>query len=312
MSQFEKLPNPQYDGVDPFNGENEIQISEDLVRFFLQREKKARKYLTQYDVQWKEIVSFDICEVHYCKDNLTWPIDETPHDELKPIDTAGLVFFYTLPHGRAYFPIWSIIPMEDVPEVRKLVEEQLGRPMLPGLAHHGTAAAVKYMVEHCEVLDTIQSEWHDYTKRGRQAKPNPKFRERGPDYVYCKEGLALSLYGAGEQLEQMSAFWPWRFINRIVPIHDEFQIRYLWADEAYSFTQQVLDEDERKRFADAAERAMNLYHSSDDVDELLMIRPWSFPSRFHRTWDKLEPLSSKASRNQFPPIYDFVEEEFEE
>ena len=82
MAKFEKLPDALYSGVDPFDEENEIQIGNDVARFFLQREKKGRKYKTQYDVQWKEIVSYDVCEVHYCKDALTWPIDEDPPDDL--------------------------------------------------------------------------------------------------------------------------------------------------------------------------------------------------------------------------------------
>ncbi|MHA2235338.1 MAG: hypothetical protein ACXABH_08420, partial [Candidatus Thorarchaeota archaeon] len=85
-------------------------------------------------------------------------------------------------------------------------------------------------------------------------------------------------------------------------------VRYQWKDDTYIFRQQVLKDDQRLEFTQAAESALDSYNSSDDVDEMLMIRPWSFPSRFHRTWDKLEAFSSKASRNRFPPIYDFKED----
>jgi hypothetical protein len=49
--------------------------------------------------------------------------------------------------------------------------------------------------------------------------------------------------------------------------------------------------------------------ATDNPQELVLIRPWSFPSRFHRSWDKLEPFASKVTRNSFPPVLDFVEEE---
>ncbi len=309
MSDYEKLPDAEYTANDPFNENNEIQIGSELIRFFLEREKKGRKYYQQYDAKLSEVVSYDVCEVHFCKSDLTWPLHEQIPEEFETLDTAGLVFLYTVLEGAAFFPVWCLIPLEDVPEARNAIEENLNRPHLPGLAHHGTAAAVKYILDNCEIVERISGEWYDWGKRGRQYKPNPKFRERGPDYVYCKEGMAIDFYGAGEQLEQMSAFWPWRLIRRVFPDHDELSVRYQWNDDAYVYSQQVLENEDRARFVDAAEKAMKLYHSSEDVRELLFIRPWSFPSRFHRTWDKLEPLSSKASRNKFPPIYDFVEED---
>ncbi|MHA1926851.1 MAG: hypothetical protein ACW974_13115, partial [Candidatus Thorarchaeota archaeon] len=151
--------------------------------------------------------------------------------------------------------------------------------------------------------------WYDWSKRGRQAKPNPKFRERGPDYVFCKEGMAIDFYGTGEQLEQMSTFWPWRLVKRIFVDHREFSILYQWHEDSYLYQQQVLNNDQRERMAEDAEKALDIYQSSDDVDQILSIRPRSFPSRWHRTWDKLEAFASKASRNPFPPIYDFAEDE---
>ncbi|TFF95253.1 hypothetical protein EU546_03640, partial [Candidatus Thorarchaeota archaeon] len=99
-----------YIGTDPFDPENEVRLDNNSATFFLKRKKKRKEYQTQYDASWEEVVSFDVCEVHYCKDELSWPLDEDPPDELKPIDTAGILFLYTLPHGRAFFPIWSIIP----------------------------------------------------------------------------------------------------------------------------------------------------------------------------------------------------------
>ena len=308
MTDYEKLHDAEYIGNDPFNEKNEIQIGSEEVRFFLERQQKGRKYYAQYDAPWNEVVSYDVCEVHYCKDDLTWPLHEEIPDGFDPIDSAGIVFLFTVPEGRSFFPIWCIIPLEDVPKARAAIDNQLGRPSLPGLAHHGTAAAVKYILDNCEIVERVRGQWYDWVKKGRQASPNTKFRERGPDYVYCKEGMAIDFYGAGEQLEQMSLFWPWRLIRRIFPDDEELSVRYQWSDEAYVYSQQVLEQEERARFAKAAEKALSLYQSSDDVAEILFVRPWSFPSRFHRTWDKLEPLSSKASRNKFPPIHDFDEE----
>lgn len=309
MSEEERLPDIEYIGNCPYSkGKQEIQINPIQARFILPRKEKRKEYQAVFDAQWNEVVSFEVSEVHYCKDGETWPINEELLDGMKPIGTAGMVFLHTVPYGRAVFPIWTTIPVEEIPIVLDLVEERLERPSLPGLAHHGTAAAVKYILNHCEVFTKVRGEFYDWVKKGRMAKPNKKFRERGPDYVFCKEGMAIDFYGAGEQLEQMSTFWPWRLVHRIVKDDQELSIKYQWKEDAYIFEQQILDEEQRHIFNQEAQKALEVYRSSDDVDEYLLIRPWSFPSRFHRTWDKLEPFASKASRNRFPPITDFSEE----
>jgi len=308
MSQNDRLPDIEYIGFDPSSEKNqEIQINQEFARFILPRQKKRKEYQAIFDAAWKEVISFEVCEVQYNNDEQTWPIDEMPPEDFEAEGTAGLVFLYMMPFGQAFFPVWGKIPMEDVPEVRNLIEKRLERSSLPGLAHHGTAAAVRYILQHCEILSQKRAEWYDWTRKGRMAKPNPKFRERGPDYVYCKEGMAIDLYGTGEQLEQMSTFWPWRFVKRVFADHEEFVVRYQWFEDSYIYEQQVLEDDDRNEFGELADAALEAYRTSDDVDELLLIRPWSFPSKFHRTWDKLEAFSSKASRNRFPPIYDFKE-----
>ena len=97
-------------------------------------------------------------------------------------------------------------------------------------------------------------------------------------------------------------------MHRIVEDNQELMIKYQWKEDAYIFEQQVLDDEQRHVFSQKAKSAFEAYGSSDDINEYLLIRPWSFPSRFYRTWDKLEPFASKASRNKFPPITDFLEE----
>ena len=310
MTQDERLPDIEYIGVCPHSEKrHEIQINPTSARFILPREKKRKGYRAAYDAKWEDVISFEVGDVHFDKEGETWPIGEEIVDEkYQPFDSAGMVFLYLMPDGRAIFPIWTTIPIDDVPTVRALVEKRLDRPSIPGLAHHGTSAAVRYVVDHCEVLSSKRGEWFDWAKKGRMAKPNPKFKERGPDYIYCKEGMAIDFYGTNEQLEQMSTFWPWRRVKRVFADDEELVVRYQWHEDAYTFNQQALDDNERHEFSQAAERALDVYNSSDDVNELLLIRPWSFPSRFHRTWDKLQPFSSKASRNRFPPIFDFKEE----
>ncbi|MHA2602792.1 MAG: hypothetical protein AM324_011765 [Candidatus Thorarchaeota archaeon SMTZ1-83] len=309
MSDNEKLPDIEYAGIDPYDARQELQINPEYGRFTLPRQKRKREYRAQYDAKWSEVVSFEVCEVYQCQDDKTWPLHEDLPDGFQRIGPAGMVYLFLMPFGRAIFPIWITIPLEDVASVKDLIEARLDRPSLPGLAHHGNAAAVRYITEHCEVLSKHRAQWYDWSKRGRQAKPNPKFRERGPDYVFCKEGMAIDFYGTGEQLEQMSLFWPWSLIKRVFVDNYEFSIRYEWHEDSYMYQQQVLDNDERRRISEDAEKALEIYQSSDDVAQIISIRPRSFPSRWHRTWDKLEAFSSKASRNRFPPIYDFVEDE---
>ncbi|MHA1136436.1 MAG: hypothetical protein ACTSSE_08120 [Candidatus Thorarchaeota archaeon] len=310
MTDDERLPDIEYIGTCPVSEKrHELQINPEYARFILPREKKRKGYQAVFDAKWKEVISYEVSEVHLNKNGETWPIGEDfVDDKFKPIDTVGIVFLYMMPFGRAVFPIWTTIPIEDVRTVRGMIEERLERPHLPGLAHHGTSAAVKYILDHSEELSRVRAEWNDWLKKGRMAKPNEKFGERGPDYVYCKEGMAIDFYGTGPQLEQMSTFWPWRIMKRVFKDDEELCVRYQWHEDAFTFNQQVLDDEPRKVFSQAAEAALETYNAADDVDEFLMIRPWSFPSRDHRTWDKLEAFSSKASRNRFPPIHDFQED----
>ncbi|MFW9911969.1 MAG: hypothetical protein ACFFEU_05840 [Candidatus Thorarchaeota archaeon] len=309
MSTHDRLPDLEYVGTDPYDDRQELQINLEYARFILPREKRKKKYLATYDTDWNEVISFEVCEVHYCKDDKTWPLYEELPKDFEPIGPAGMLYLFSMPYGRAVFPVWATFPLEDVATVKELVERILDRPSLPGLTHHGNAAAVRYIVDQCEVIGRHKAQWFDWSKRGRMAKPNPKFRERGPEYVFCKEGMAIDFYGAGVQLAQMSTFWPWRLIDSIFNDHHEFSIKYQWHEDAYQYQQQVLDNEERQRIVEDAKKALAVYRSSDDVKEVLTIRPRSFPSRFHKSWDKLEAFSSKASRNRFPPIYDFVEDE---
>jgi hypothetical protein len=304
----DRLPDLEYLGIDPFDEKQELQINPELARFILPREKRRKKYTAEYDANWDEVISYEVCEVHYCKDDKTWPLNEELPDDFQPIGKAGMLYLFTMPFGRAVFPVWVTFPLEDITTVKEILKKRLEQPSLPGLAHHGTAAAVRYIVDNCEVISKHRAQWYDWSKRGRQAKPNKKFRERGPDYVFCKEGLAIDLYGTGAQLAQMSTFWPWRLIHSIFNDSYEFSIKYQWHEDAYTYQQQVLDNDERRRIYEDAQRALDIYNSSDDVKEVLLIRPRSFPSKFYKSWDKLEAFSSKASRNRFPPIYDFIED----
>jgi hypothetical protein len=219
-----------------------------------------------------------------------------------------LFIYHRLPEN-AFFQVWGFFPEDDVTLVRDQVEQYLGRVSLPGLAHHATSAPVKYIINSCEILSQFQTQWHDWLHRSSTVKPREKFREKGPNYIFCKEGMAIDFYGAGEQLEQMSIFWPWRVVNQIFNVESE--IFYQWYEDAYTFQQQVWDDNERQKILESAQNALEIYNSSEDVEEYLLIRPWSFPSRFHRTWDKLAPFACKASRNKFPPILDFDEEEDE-
>jgi len=309
MTEEAHLVDYEYVGIDPYSERpDKIGIGEQGVRFVLQRKKKRKRdwYQTIYDFEWSEVVSFEVCDVSYAKNDKSWPLDEDPREKLDIIGPAGMAFFFLIPKDEGVFQIWSYIPIEDVKHVRELVEKYAGRPQVPRLAHHGNAAVVRYMLEHCTVTSRHQTTWHDWIKTGPLlGKPREKFTEKGPVYVFCKEGVAIDHYGSGEMLEQMSTFWPWRVIEHI--FLDDYTIMYQWYDDGYVFQQQVWDKDERKVLLDAAKEALSEYKRSDDVDELLLIRPWAFPSYFYTTWEKLDPLSCKASRNGFPPIHDFKE-----
>ncbi|MHA1907922.1 MAG: hypothetical protein ACW98Y_11550 [Candidatus Thorarchaeota archaeon] len=308
MSDDYNFSHYEYVGKDPYSKKPDIvAYNSEGVRFILNRTKRKKSYTEVFDIEWSEVISFECCEVSYGKDDKSWPLDEEQVDDIDFIGEAGMVFFFIMIESNT-FQIWSYIPHEDVIQVRNAIEEYVGRPQLPRLAHHGNSAAVKLILDSCSVRERIRTTWHDWIKTGpRLGKPREKkWRERGPDYVFCEEGLAIDFYGAGEMLEQMSTFWPWRLISNIMI--DDYHILYQWFDDTYVFRQQVWDKEERRKLLEVAKDAYSSYHASDEVEEFLSIRPWSFPSYFMSTWEKLEPLLCKASRNRFPPIFDFVEE----
>ncbi|MHA1958925.1 MAG: hypothetical protein ACW99U_01760 [Candidatus Thorarchaeota archaeon] len=306
MSRVLDLSDFEYKGIDPHSGKpGTFELGREGVRFILPRKKKRKTYTAHFDLKWDEVISFEACEVSYGEDDNSWPLEEEMQGKFESVGSAGMFFLFLMPMGQASFQIWGYMPIEDVPLVRDLAKKYLNRPSLPGLAHHGTASAVRYVLKHCEVLSTITGEWHDWAKKGPSLSPVEKLLEKGPDYVFCKEGMAIDHYGAGEQLEQMSTFWPWRLVQDV--FLDQYEVLYRWHEDAYIYRQQVWEDDERRSFYEAARSALDYYKSSDDVDEMLLIRPWSFPSRSHKTWEKLEPFSSKASRAGFPPVYDFDE-----
>ena len=307
MTEDVDLSDFEYIGISPYSDRpDKIGIGAQGVHFMLQRTKKRKSYQTTYDLEWSEVISYECAKVNYGKEERSWPVDENPIDDFKIIGPAGMIFFFLLPKIPGIFQIWSYIPLDEIEATRDLIEKYTRRPQLPGLAHHGNAAAVRHIVNHCNVLERHQTTWHDWIKTGPLlGKPREKLRERGPDYVFCKEGLAIDFFGADEMLEQMSTFWPWRLIESIWL--DDYEILYKWYDDSYIFRQQVWDKEERQVLLKAAQNALAAYHASEDTQELLLIRPMAFPSYFYTTWEKLDPLSCKASRHGFPPINDFVE-----
>lgn len=311
MSRDIGLTGFEYAGKDPFGKtSSELLISPAGARFDLPREKKTRSYKVTFDVRWAEVVSYECCRVNVCADEKSWPIGEEIPPKYEVIGPAGMLFVYLLIEKKAHFQIWAYFPYEDVDRVKELAERYIGIPSTPGLAHHGTAAVVRYVVDHCDVLTRFETEWQDWIHKSPSSpmsKAREKLREKGPVYNFCMEGMAIDFYGASEQLEQMSTFWPWRIINNMYL--DDAEILYQWHDDAFIFRQQVWDDNTRKTILAAALDALKQYRSSSSVKQVLSIRPWSFPSSLHRSWDQLEPFGSKATRNRFPPIYDFEEAE---
>ncbi|NHJ13794.1 MAG: hypothetical protein EAX95_08955 [Candidatus Thorarchaeota archaeon] len=294
----------EYVGAAPYTKENaEFRLNSEEVEFILPRKKRGRSYSVVFTAKWFEIVSFDCSEIVFCKDDKTWPLDEPLPSDFKEIGPAGIFFAFLRAGGEAFFQIWSIIPFEDVPRVREIAEKYLGRPSVPGLAHHGTTAAVNYVLNHCQVVERIKLNWHDWIKVGPSTRPREKFQEIDPELVICREGMAFNFHGASAKLKQMSTFWPWRLLKTITTMDDEVpQIAYVWHEDSYTFQQQVWEDEERKEILKKVTTALQAYREDQAVDEFVLVRPWSFPSVFHDTWDDLQPFASKPSRDGFPPI----------
>ncbi len=290
----------------PYSEQNaELRIDSEEIDFLLPREKRFKKYTVVFTAKWHEIIAFECAKIHYCKDRKSWPTDEELPDDYDKIGQAGIFFAFLRSGGEAFFQVWAIIPVEDIPKVRELAEEYLGRKSVDGLAHHGNAGVVNYVLDRCEIVHRITLNWHDWIKSGPSTEPREKLNEKPPDLVLAKEGMAFDFYGASPKLEQMSTFWPWRLIKDIHVVPDEVpQLAYVWYEDEYTFLQQVWDEKERRQILDKVKETRQMYINDDDIPELKMIRPWSFPSRLHDTWDDLKPFASQASRDGFPPIYE--------
>lgn len=305
MEEYDKADiNWDIISVHPYSEERaELRMNAEQIDFILPRKKRGRPYNVIFNVKWNEIVSFDCSPINYCKDDLTWPINEPLPKKYSEIGPAGIFFLFLRAGGEAFFQIWAIIPQEDIESVTAYAEEHLGRHNVPGIAHHGTTGAVNYMLDHCEVIDRVRLHWHDWIKKGPSVEPREKFAEIGPELVICKEGIAFNFSGASSKLEQMSTFWPWRLLRTVTPLQDETpQIAYVWYEDSYTFTQQVWADDERNDLLQRIRSAHEAYQNDDSIRELRLIRPWSFPSVDHETWDNLQPFASKASRDGFPPI----------
>ncbi|MFW9800697.1 MAG: hypothetical protein ACFFD9_09690 [Candidatus Thorarchaeota archaeon] len=301
MTPDADFTNFEYEGISPQRElPGELKLGPEGARFIFPQKKRRRTYEAALDVEWTNVISFEASEVIVCKHRKSWPLKEELPDKYKPLGPAGMVFLFMKASDDMYFQYWALIPLEDTDRVRNLIQSYLERPSLSGLAHHGTTAAVRYVVDHCNVIERHTTLWHEWLRRGPTFQPNKKRGEKGPDYVFCKEGMAIDFLGTNPELEQMSTFWPWRVMEDIS--RDDREILYRWTDGDYTFRQLVWDEERRNTILKGAQEVFELYGESEDVSNYPMIRPWSFPSSFHETWEKLEPFSSKASRIAFPPI----------
>ncbi|NHI88632.1 MAG: hypothetical protein EAX87_03855 [Candidatus Thorarchaeota archaeon] len=296
--------------VNPYSKERaELRMNADQIDFILPRRKRGRSYNVVFNVKWDEIISFDCSQIIYCKDELTWPAEEPLPKKYVEIGPAGIFFLFLRAGGEAFFQIWAIVPQSDIEKITEFAQEQLSRQNVPGLAHHGTTGVVNYILDRCEIIEKIPLHWHDWIRSGPSTKPREKFMEIDPELVICKEGMAFNFAGASSKLKQMSTFWPWRVIREIAPLKDEVpQIAYIWHEDNYTFTQQVWDDSERNEILMKVKTAHEEYQKDDSIKELRLIRPWSFPSVFHDTWDNLKPFVSKASRDGFPPIEEIIED----
>jgi hypothetical protein len=266
----------EYKGDDPYSkSPGHLMLGPAGARFVLPRERKTRSYRVLFDLKWPEVVSYDCCKVNICKDEKSWPADEQLPPGYDVIGEAGMLFVYLMIEHQADFQIWAYFPAEDVDTVKELEERYIGIPITPGLAHHGTAAVVRYVLNHCEILSKFETDWTDWLHKSPNAPmsaPRGKLKETGPTFDFCLEGMAIDFYGASEQLEQMSLFWPWRIINNI--FLDDIEISYQWFEDTFIFRQQVWEKESRDAILAAALEALKTYRSSDNVKQVLTIRPW--------------------------------------
>lgn len=299
-----------YSAEEPYFGlKKQFKLTTNRVEMMLPRKRKLRSTEEiHFNLKWKNISSYEVLEVLFDSGKDSCSPSEQPPEGFKSVGESGEFFVFGFLEEETWFAMNIFFPLKDVSRVKRLMKKYTGRPPIPGLAHYGNRAIVKYIIDHCNVLRKYEISIDDFIYSSNLVKQSGimgmslklKKDEPSPAFYVCSEGLGI-LFTKDNKIgfQQSSTFWPWSKIEEVFE-HKGAVVGFKWKDEPYRFGQLISDDDLRDDILEKCNKALAEYdpklHAWD-----VFIRPNSFPSRYTDTWFVLEPMGCKASRDGFPP-----------
>ena len=299
-----------YSAEEPyFRLKKQFRLTTNRVEIMFPRKRKLRSTEeVHFNLKWKNISSYEVLEVLFDSEKNSCPANEQPPKGFESEGKSGEFFVFGFFKEETWFAMNVFFPLKDVSKVKRMMKKYTDRPPIPGLAHHGNLAIVKYILDHCNVLGKYEISRDDFVYSSKLVKQSGlmalslklKKDEPNPVFYVCSEGLGI-LFTKDNKIgfQQSSTFWPWSKIEEVFE-HKGAIVGFKWKDEPYRFGQLVSDEDLRNDILEKCNKALSEYNPKLHTWDVF-IRPNSFPSRYTDTWFVLEPMGCKASRDGFPP-----------
>lgn len=299
-----------YSAEEPyFKLKKQLKLTTNGIAIMFPRKRRFRSAEeVHFNLLWKNISSYEVLEVVFDSVKNSCPSDEEPPKDFRTNGKMGEFFVFGFAKDETWFAMNVFFPLKDRPEIEKIMRRFSGRSPIPGLAHHGNLAVVKYVLDRCNILGKYEISIEDFIYSSRLVKQSGldqmslklKGDEPGPIFYVCAEGFGI-LFTKDHMvgLQQGSTFWPWSKIEEVFE-HKGAIIGFRWKDEPYRFGQLVSDDDMRREILEKCNQALSKYNPKLHTWDVF-IRPNSFPSRYTDTWFALEPMGCEASRNGFPP-----------
>ena len=294
--------------IEPFfKPARKMVFGSNLAEISIPQKRKFRGVLYhKFRIHYDKVKSYEVIPVKAAADRASYPLDK-PQIGLKEL---GEIFLFGFNNDETdWYAFDAFIPKEEVRDVAKILLEKVKRPQLKGITHYGNLAAIKYVMDQCEIVYEYKIELTDWVKgsqfmrpaRGKYEKYVPKKDESTPPTVSIfKEGIA-QIFEARDPpiLQQMSTFWPWNLISKVTEKDNKLKIE--WYDKTYAYEQLISDSAVREKIIkiciDCLESSKNKKYQYAHF-----IRSNSFPSRYETSWYNLEPFGCDASRSGLPPV----------
>jgi hypothetical protein len=286
-------------------------LGEDLLEIsYPQKKRLGPSAYVAFRVLYSSIRAYEVLEVKAFKDRTSIPIDvKLTHKKYDPIELGEFYIFGLSADETDWYVFNLFIPKNQIQKTIKILREKIKRPPLTGVTHYGNLAAIRYILDKCEILhehDLLQYDWAKSSmfmrpRRDKYEKYVPKGKETTPPkLIICKEGFAqIFSEETPTILKQMSTFWPWNMIKKISEDNDH--IKFEWIDELYTFKQLITEDKTRNKLLRILKKALK-NGKNENFDYAPFIRANSFPSKDEDSWKTVEPYGCEASRKGLPPL----------